>query len=88
MEILGWIVTFLFSACYWPQLYKSWKRKSVGDISVWAWLLQVLGYGLGIKYGLWLGHGPLIWGYCHGFVCSILLLLLYYKYRGNNVQTL
>jgi MtN3 and saliva related transmembrane protein len=81
MEIIGWIVTILFSICYWPQLYRSWKRKKVGDVSVWAWVIQTFGYGLGISYGLWLKQMPLIFGYIHGFLCSILFLCLYWRYK-------
>lgn len=88
MEIVGWIVTILFGVCYWPQIYHSYKRKSVGDISLVAWIIQTIAYALGINYGLWLHQGPLIFGYIHGLFCSILFLSLYYKYRSKNVQTI
>lgn len=80
MQLLGWLTTIAFSICYWPQLYKSWKRKSVGDVSMWAWVIQAIGYGLGIRYGLWLNQGPLIFGYIHGFICSVTFLGMYWRY--------
>jgi len=83
MELLGWLTTIAFSICYWPQLYRSWKRKSVGDVSVYAWILQAVGYAMGIRYGLYLGKGPLIFGYIHGLFCSLLFLFLYWRYKSN-----
>ena len=83
MEILGWIATAAFAMCFWPQLYKSWKTKSVGDISVWSWVIQTIGYGTGLSYGIWLKQGPLIFGYIHGFLCSVVFIILYLKFRKN-----
>lgn len=87
MEKIGWLVTALFSLCYWPQIWHSFRRKSVGDISVVSWVIQAIAYSIGISYGLWLKQAPLIFGYIHGLVCSCLFLLMYFKYRGNNVST-
>lgn len=83
MEIVGWIVTVLFGVCYWPQIYRSYKLKSVGDISVLAWSIQTVAYAIGISYGIWLKQAPLIFGYVHGLLCSALFLVLYFKYRGK-----
>lgn len=83
MEIVGWIVTVLFGVCYWPQIYRSYTRKSVGDISLAAWVIQAVAYAIGISYGLWLKQAPLIFGYIHGLLCSILFLMMYYKYRSK-----
>lgn len=83
MQLLGWLTTLAFSVCYWPQLYRSFKRKSVGDVSVITWILQAVGYALGISYGLWLGQMPLIFGYIHGLICSLIWLGMYWRYRKN-----
>ena len=84
MELIGWIATIAFGACYWPQLYRSYKLKTVGDISVWAWILQFIGYVAGLFYGTLLHQWPLLVGYFHGLLCTIAFLLMYLKYRGNN----
>lgn len=39
VEILGWIGAFLLGACGLPQVFKTWKTKSVGDLS-WIFLLS------------------------------------------------
>lgn len=83
MEILGWITTLAFALCYWPQLYKTWRRKLVGDISIWPWIIQSFGYAIGIPYGIMLHQGPLIAGYVHGLICSLLFLGMYGRYYKN-----
>ncbi len=83
MQLLGWLTTLAFAFCYWPQLYKTWKRKTVGDISVWPWFIQSVGYATGIAYGALLHQWPLLVGYIHGLLCSLLFLVLYYKYKHN-----
>ncbi|MGH7974920.1 MAG: SemiSWEET family sugar transporter [bacterium] len=81
MEIIGWIVTFLFGVCYWPQLWRSYRRKSVGDISVVSWIIQTIAYLLGINYGIWLHEAPLIFGYIHGLICSVSFLIMWWRYE-------
>jgi uncharacterized protein with PQ loop repeat len=84
MEFMGWLATIAFGICYWPQIYHSYKLKTVGDISPWSWTIQLVGYVLGFFYGAWLKQMPLIIGYAHGLFCTILLLCMYRKYRGNS----
>lgn len=83
MEMLGWAATILFGLCYWPQLYRSYKRKSVGDISFWSWFLQLIAYLFGIGYGFKLKQLPLEIGYLHGLFCTVLLLIMYFEYRED-----
>lgn len=83
MEFLGWIATVCFGICYYPQIYRSYKRKLVGDISVWPWILQTIGYLTGIGYGIYLRQWPLFIGYTHGLFCSIVFLILYWRYKNN-----
>jgi len=83
MEFLGWFTTLAFAICYWPQLYKTWRKKQVRDISVWPWIIQTIGYGTGLIYGSLLKQTPLIAGYAHGLICSVLFLYLYRRYYKN-----
>jgi len=86
MEILGWLATLAFAGCYWPQLVKTWRRRLVGDISVWPWIIQAFGYAVGLPYGIYLNQVPLMVGYAHGLICSLLFLGMYWRYK-DNVQT-
>lgn len=80
MQIIAWIVTILFGVTYWPQLWHSYRTKSVGDISPYAWFIQSLAYALAISYGVSLMQWPMIIGYVHGLLCSVVFLLMYWKY--------
>lgn len=86
MELLGWITTAAFAICYWPQLYKTWRRKRVGDISVWPWIIQSIGYATGVPYGIFLHQIPLVFGYTHGLFCSLLFLWMYRRYHRVSVK--
>ncbi len=83
MELLGWLATLAFAGCYWPQMVKTWRRKLVGDISAWPWIIQAFGYAVGLPYGIYLNQMPLIIGYAHGLVCSLLFLAMYWRFRKN-----
>jgi MtN3 and saliva related transmembrane protein len=84
VEILGWLCTLCFGLCYYPQLWRSYKTKSVGDISSAAWLIQLTGYILGLFYGIHLHEWPLISGYLHGFVCTVMFLIMYRRYHVSS----
>jgi uncharacterized protein with PQ loop repeat len=83
MEWLGWFCTMAFGVCYWPQLWHSYKTKSVGDISPLAWAIQLSGYTMGLFYGIGLHEWPLIIGYIHGFLATSIFLVMYFKYRSK-----
>jgi len=48
---LGLLAATLTTGCWLPQLVRSWRTRSVGDIS-WLYLLA-----LGIGISLWLAYG-------------------------------
>lgn len=50
-EILGLIGGFLTCVTFLPQIYKTWKSKSVKDISVSMFLIVVLGDLVWLYYG-------------------------------------
>jgi MtN3 and saliva related transmembrane protein len=85
IALLGWVATTCFTACYLPQIFKTFKRKEVGDVSLWQWLIQLLGYSIGFVYGIALNQMPLIIGYACGWFCTVWFLFLYYKYRNNQM---
>ncbi|WP_322768804.1 SemiSWEET family sugar transporter [Frankia sp. Cr1] len=53
MTILGLLAGALTTGCWLPQLFRSWRTRSVRDIS-WIYL-GILGLGV----SLWLGYGLL-----------------------------
>ena len=80
-RVCGWLTTILFSACYVPQLWKTFKTKKVGDVSGTQWVLQLIGYGCGILFASNMREPILITGYSWGFLCNALFIIMYTKYN-------
>jgi len=59
-NILGVVYTIAFITCYWPQIIKIHRTKSVEDISLPLFQLSVIGYIAAIFYTL-LRVGPDFW---------------------------
>lgn len=77
IDLAGHVGSILSSITFMPQVYKTWKSKSAGDLSllmmgiVFVSTLIWLVYGIGYK--LW----PVI--ICNGIICVLSLLLIYFK---------
>ena len=84
-HILGFIYNFCFVSCYWPQIIKSWRTKSVEDVSVSLFIISVIGYiaaaGYAIsKFGFdfWL-----LFNYTFSGISAIIMVMIYCKYRNK-----
>jgi MtN3 and saliva related transmembrane protein len=81
VEYIGYLATFLTSVSYAPQVYKSWKSKSVGDLSIWticilfSSTLAWLGYGIGV------GSGPVIAANTIVFILSLTLVIFKFTFK-------
>jgi MtN3 and saliva related transmembrane protein len=49
---IGFIAAACTTACYVPQLYKSWKTRSTGDLSLVMFTALATGTGLWTLYGI------------------------------------
>ena len=83
MEIFGWLCSVLFMFCYIPQIYRTYVRKSVGDVSLIMWLVQWTAYTCGIAYSLHIQAIPLLFGYSIGWLMTAWWLELYRQYRPH-----
>lgn len=81
MEWFGYISAVGFFIAYIPQLVRTYRLKSVDDISLWMWVLTLGAYMSGLIYGLGLGEEPLILNYMIGVCCTLMMLLMYFLYR-------
>lgn len=88
MEWAGWISAAAFSACYLPQLWKTWRLKSVEDISVWMWIIQGVAYLSGLMYGAWLDKWPLILNYSLGLLYTYIWLLMWIQFRDPRKEAI
>lgn len=81
METLGYISALCFFIGYIPQLVRTYRLKSVDDISLWMWVITLLAYASGLSYGIYLNKNALILSYTLGLGCTAFMLLMYSLYR-------
>lgn len=77
IDYIGYIGSFLTSLTFVPQVYKSWRTKSVGDVSVWMILIVISSSAIWLLYGFGIHSGPVI--SANIVVFSLSWLLLYFK---------
>lgn len=87
VEAFGLFGSFLSSITFVPQVYKAWKSKSVGDLSIYTILIVTLSTVVWLVYGFF--HTPLLLPVvlCNGFIFLLSLVLLYFKMRFGNSPT-
>ncbi|MFN8341553.1 MAG: SemiSWEET family transporter [Cyclobacteriaceae bacterium] len=77
VEWLGHLGAFLTSVTFIPQVYKAWRSKSVGDLSLSMILIVVTSTIVWLTYAFALMLRPVI--VANLVVCILSLLLLYFK---------
>jgi uncharacterized protein with PQ loop repeat len=80
---LGFIYNFCFIVCYWPQIIKAIRRKSIKNVSLSLFTLSIIGYASAIGYTL-LRVGYDFWwlfNYFAGGFSAITMVIVYFKYR-------
>jgi len=65
------------------QAIKSVKTKSVQDLSLWTFLSIVVIGTLWLVYGLSIGSVPLIIGNAIKLFTSLLVVIIYFRYRNT-----
>jgi MtN3 and saliva related transmembrane protein len=78
IEIVGHIGAFLSSITFIPQVYKVWKTRSVGDLSLTMMLIVFSSTIVWLIYGVHLSLWPVI--ICNGIIALLSLLLIYFKF--------
>ncbi|WP_297819861.1 SemiSWEET family transporter [Segetibacter sp.] len=78
-DYIGYFGSFLTSITFIPQVYKAWKTKSVGDLSIWMISIVVLSTMVWLVYAFAIASGPVIVANTVVFILS--LILIYFKYR-------
>ncbi len=76
-EIMGLIGAFLSSITFIPQVYKTWKIKSAGDLSMSMMLIVFTSTIIWLIYGFALSLLPVI--ICNGIIMVLSALLIYFK---------
>lgn len=84
IEIFGWLATLGFFVSYFPQLLRTWKSKSVDDISVGMWYVLLASYTNLFIYGALLGRNAIIMNALLGGACTVVMVVMHYLYRDLN----
>ncbi len=77
-DYFGYLGSFLTSITFIPQVYKAWKTKSVGDLSIWMMLIVVFSTIVWLVYAFAIHSGPVI--VANAIVLLLSLLFIYFKY--------
>ncbi|MCA6071043.1 MAG: hypothetical protein LE168_01440 [Endomicrobium sp.] len=51
-EIVGWSAAFFNAVTFVPQVYKTWKTKSAGDVSIQMFIIAIINASLWSIYGI------------------------------------
>jgi len=84
IEVTGLAGSALSSITFLPQVYQTWKTKSVGDLSLTMMLIVFLSTVIWLIYGVGKGLLPVI--ICNGIICFLSLLLIYFKLRYRKIN--
>lgn len=78
IEWVGLLGAFLSSVTFIPQVYKTWKTKSVDDLSLLMLFIILTSTIVWLIYAFALVLWPVI--ICNSIVCALSLLLIYFKF--------
>jgi MtN3 and saliva related transmembrane protein len=75
--IIGFVAAACTTGCYLPQLYKSWKTRSTGDLSLTMIAALATGTGLWLIYGVM--RSDVVLAVANVVSMTLLLGILYFK---------
>jgi uncharacterized protein with PQ loop repeat len=85
MSFFGWVGSALFTLCYGPQIYQTYRTKQVHDVSLVMWLIQWVAYSSCLVYAVSIDAQPMIIGYSLGWLMTAWWLELYRQYRHISI---
>ena len=90
-DVLGWTATALFTLCYWPQIVKTYKTKTVEGLSFWLLFISFIANIIALCYATLIGQAPLQIKYILALVflaiCLGLYLRIYFKAETRGVKS-
>ena len=78
-EMIGLLAAVLTTAAYVPQVYKTWKTKSAGNISLTMYLAMFVGIILWLVYGIHLNSFAMI--VANSVTAILTLIIISFKLR-------
>lgn len=84
MEIIGIIAGCCTTASFVPQVIRTWRTKSVGDISLRMYLLLCLGIVLWLVYGYQIGSFSVLAANSITLVLTVSVLVMKLRYGSSS----
>ena len=84
IDFFGFSAALLTTIAFLPQLYKTWKTKSAGDVSLLMLILFITGLICWIIYGIKIHSIPILVANIITFMFNFSILILKITYRENN----
>lgn len=82
--IFGWLSTVIFSVLLFPQIFKTLQVKKVDEISLWQYILAILGNLTALVYSMLINQPPLYYKYIFAIIMTIIYISIYIYYRKQN----
>lgn len=79
IDLLGYFAGILVVISLLPQVIKSWKTKLTRDISLWRYIIYVIGLILWVLYAVIIDNGPV--GVMNSIGLVLAVSILYLKIR-------
>ncbi len=83
IDFFGFSAALLTTIAFLPQLYKTWRTKSAGDVSLVMLILFITGVICWIIYGIKINSIPILVANIITFIFNFLILILKITYREN-----
>jgi MtN3 and saliva related transmembrane protein len=85
IQLLGMAAGSISAITFLPQVIKTWKTKSAGDISLLMFTFATISVLMWLAYGIILRDIPIIYTNSLVLICS--LIMLYFKFRFRKKAT-
>lgn len=80
-EIIGLVAAMLTTSAYVPQVYKTWKTKSAGNISLTMYIAMFTGILLWLIYGIHLNSFAMIVANIITAILTLIIIFFKLKYK-------
>lgn len=80
-EIIGLVAAVLTTSAYVPQVYKTWKTKSAGNISLTMYIAMFAGIILWLIYGIHLNSLAMIVANIVTAILTLIILVFKIRYK-------
>jgi MtN3 and saliva related transmembrane protein len=84
VDVLGHVASAISSLTFIPQVYHTWKTKSVRDLNLWMILIVFISTVIWLIYGIEKELLPVV--ICNSIICLLSLVMIYFKYKYSNLK--